>query len=250
MKLNWLKGQPRIYRRALKEFETLKNKYGQRIIISEDFPAVILIEPSIVRIGKPIVLTITLKDYPFRAPDTEAVGYFISPVQEWYASTQLEEYISSLLEAIRAAEQHYNNTGSETFANKNWAIRLSTTKSIKSNFELCQQCQVNEAEYQERNLGGLFCSRDCQRESRAPLPIGKGGNPRDQLRSQKSMRYGGTAQELREMEARHQKEMSALLASIKSLDAPRQQWEVENLKKQQEYEKKNNSGNECLLKKN
>lgn len=36
------------------------------------------------------------------------------------------------------------------------------------NFTLvsCQQCQVNDAQYVERNLRGLFCSERCQREFR------------------------------------------------------------------------------------
>jgi hypothetical protein len=92
----------------------------------------------------------------------------------------------------------------------------------------CQQCQVNAAEYRERNLGGLFCSAECQREFRL---IGRQDPRLDLLRKQQSVRLGGTGEERREMEQRHQREMSVLLAKIQTLDKPRQKWEIENLKK-------------------
>lgn len=99
----------------------------------------------------------------------------------------------------------------------------------------CQQCQVNAAEYRERNLGGLFCSAECQREFRL---IGKKPVTRSSLQKQRGMQFGGSQQDETDMLQRHEEEMKQLLRRIKGLDIPRRDWEIQNLRNKQAEERK------------
>jgi hypothetical protein len=148
-----------------------------------------------------------------------------------YEKKEEYDYTQSRLEVIEKILNHSPLDLNDRRAALNLLAMNTSPKALSLNHQLCEQCQVNPAEYQERNLGGLFCSEDCQKEFRV---IGE----RTELRSQKSTRFGGTAEEKREMAARHQREMSVLLAKIQSLDEPRRKWEIGNLKARQEREKK------------
>ena len=104
--------------------------------------------------------------------------YFTSPNTQYMLSVNMEyheikivSYDKSLLgeklvEYAAGGHKRYHSLDGFSVYVISWHAYSPFRLRMRSKLVSCQQCQVNDAQYVEKNLRGLFCSERCQREFR------------------------------------------------------------------------------------
>jgi hypothetical protein len=148
-------------RRWLKEISALKTQFGGAVVaVTEDQHSAVLVFPSLVHIGTPLVLTVSLSEqYPFKPPSVEITGISNSFFGEWSPQNRLVEYISLLLGELRDAENNPSFQQGLAHIGKNFAFQLPSA----INTSICGNCKNTVPKYVcGRCNNTYYCNARCQ----------------------------------------------------------------------------------------
>lgn len=142
-----------------KELPALKAKYPMLMTSGENETFVVIMQPSLVRAGKPVVITIDLgKHWPHREPNIEVAGYNSSFLSNWSPEYRVVDLVAGIFEDVRNAE---NNSEFRAGRPYTGAFVLLQNKSSDEMIG-CAMCQTRSAT-KCKCCDTPCCSKKCQK---------------------------------------------------------------------------------------
>lgn len=142
-----------------KELPALKAKYPMLMTGGENETFVVIMQPSLVRPGKPVVITVDLgKRWPLREPIFEVVGYNSSFLLKWSPEYRVVDLAAGIFEDVRNAEKSPEFRAGRPYTGQYMLLQNKSSGEMIG----CAMCQTPSAT-KCKCCDTPCCSKNCQK---------------------------------------------------------------------------------------